>query len=93
MYLSSCIHGFHEYQAIWEPKHGEELDCSREIDNNDPYAVSIMKRKEVLGHIPHKISMHEDVCHFYEKWQKYIDYQAYYNRRPVILVTYPRGYT
>ena len=55
--LRSCVHGFHEYQAIWEPMHGEELDYSREIGNpNDPYAVSVTKGGEVLGHIPHKIS-------------------------------------
>ena len=23
---------------------------------NDPYAVSVMKRREVVGHMPHKIS-------------------------------------
>ena len=55
--LSSCIHGFHKYQAIWEPTHGEELDCCREIGNtSDPYAVSVMKGREVVGHVPCKIS-------------------------------------
>ena len=42
VHLSSCICGFHEYQAFWEPTHGEKLDCSREISNtSDPYAVSL----------------------------------------------------
>ena len=55
--LSSCIHGFHKYQAIWEPTHGEELDCCSEIGNtSDPYAVSVMKGREVVGHVPCKIS-------------------------------------
>jgi len=55
--LRSCVRGFHEYQAIWEPTHGEELQCSRETDNpNDPYAVSVTRGGEVVGHVPHKIS-------------------------------------
>jgi len=36
--------------------HGEELDCSREIDNpNDPYTVSVTKGGEAVGHVPLKI--------------------------------------
>ena len=55
--LHSCSHGFHEYQAIWSPAFDEELDCSRELDNpNDPYAVSVLKRTQVVGHMPCKIS-------------------------------------
>ena len=28
VHLSSCIYYFHKYQAIWEPRHGEELKKS-----------------------------------------------------------------
>ena len=55
--LGSCIRGFHEYQAIWEPIDGEELYCCRENDNtSDPYAIGVMKGREVVGHVPRKIS-------------------------------------
>ena len=51
--IDSCICGFHEYQAIWDPTLDEELDCSREMDNpNDPYAVSVSKGMEIVGHVP-----------------------------------------
>ena len=47
MHLSNCICGFHDYQAIWEPTHGEEVYCWREIGNmSDPYTRSIMKGRE-----------------------------------------------
>ena len=36
---------------------GEELQCGREVDNpHDPYAVSVLKRRWIVGHIPHSIS-------------------------------------
>ena len=55
MHLSSCIHAFHEYQAIWEPTCGE-LYYSIEISNaNDPYAISVMKGRDVISNKPYKI--------------------------------------
>ena len=55
--LGSCIRGFHEYQAIWKPINGEELYCCRENGNtSDPYTISVMKGREVVGHVPRKIS-------------------------------------
>ena len=55
--LGSCIRGFREYQAIWEPINGKELYCCRENDNtSDPYAIGVMKGREVVGHVPRKIS-------------------------------------
>ena len=36
---------------------GEELQRSREVDDpHDPYAVSVLKRRQIVGHIPHSIS-------------------------------------
>ena len=56
MHLSSCIHIFHKYQAIWEPT-CKGIYCSMEINNtNDPYAISVMKGREVISHMPYKIS-------------------------------------
>ena len=38
-------------------QHMEELDSSKEIsDINDPYAMSVMTGREVVGHVPYKIS-------------------------------------
>ena len=55
--LGSCILGFHEYQAIWESINGEQLCCCGENSNtSDPYAISVMKGREVVGHVPCKIS-------------------------------------
>ena len=36
---------------------GEELLCGREVDNpHDPYAVSVLKRRWIMGHVPRSIS-------------------------------------
>ena len=54
------MHGFHKYCSIWEPVYviGTELQCEREPDNDhDVYAVSIMKRIQIVGHVPRTISM------------------------------------
>ena len=39
MHLSSCINGFHEYQAIWELIHGKLLDYFRENDNTNTWPL------------------------------------------------------
>ena len=60
--IDSCIRGYHEYSAIWEPVMGEELQCGRKVDNlYDPYAVNVLKRRQIVasqivGHIPRSIS-------------------------------------
>ena len=62
MHLSSCIHAFHEYQAIWEPT-CEEIYCSIEINNAiDPYAISVMKGREVISNMLYKISRMCAIC-------------------------------
>ena len=56
--LGSCIRGFHEYQAIWESINGEQLYCCGENSNtSDLYAISVMKGREVVGHVPRKSRM------------------------------------
>ena len=45
--LIAAFVAFMNIKPFGSPKDGEELDCSREIDNNDPYAVNIMKGKVV----------------------------------------------
>ena len=55
--IDSCVRGYHEYSAIWEPVMGEELQCGREVGNpHDPYAVSVLKRRQIVGHVPRSIS-------------------------------------
>ena len=45
---SSSIHCFHECQASWE-----RIRLLQRINNNnDPYAVSVSKVREVIGHVP-----------------------------------------
>ena len=35
----------------------EELQCDRETANpHDPYAVSVLKQRQIVGHVPHNIS-------------------------------------
>ena len=44
--ISSAVHGFHVYKAIWEnPAPGEELGCRREVGNShDPLSVAVIKQ-------------------------------------------------
>lgn len=54
--IDSYVRGYHEYNTIWEPVMGEELQCDRVTDNpHDPYAVSVLQR-QIVGHVPHNIS-------------------------------------
>ena len=56
-HLSSCIRGYHIYNAIWSGTVGEELQSAREVENaKDRYAISILKGSDVVGHLPQYIS-------------------------------------
>ena len=51
------MRGYHVYKDVWEATHGEVLNCTRETGNAfDPFAVSVIKRGNVVGHVPRKIS-------------------------------------
>ena len=42
--MEAMIHGYHEYQSIWEAEIGENLTSIREPGNvGDPYAVAVTK--------------------------------------------------
>ena len=42
VHLSSCIYGYHIYNAIWSVTAGEELQCAREIENaKDGYTKNL----------------------------------------------------
>ena len=54
--IDSCVHSYHEYSVIWEPFIGEELQCNWETANpHDPYAVSVLKQWQIVGHVPRNI--------------------------------------
>ena len=54
---SSVIRGHHIYKEVWEPIHGQILQCTRERSNRfDPFAVSIVNSEEIVGHMPRRIS-------------------------------------
>ena len=56
-HLSSCIRGYHIYNAIWSATVGEELQCAREVGKvKDGYAISVLQGSDVVGHLPQKIS-------------------------------------
>ena len=45
-HLSSCIHGYNIYNAIWSGTVGEELQCANgSWDAKDRYAISILRRQ------------------------------------------------
>jgi len=55
--IESCVRGHHVYKNIWDVSVGEELPCKTESGNEkDPYAVAVMRRHTVVGHLPRKIS-------------------------------------
>ena len=55
--LQWCVKGYHTYKEEWEAAVGEELKCEREKNNaKDPYAVAVVRRNVIVGHLPRKIS-------------------------------------
>ena len=48
--MSHVYYGFYEYQAIWGT-----IELLQRLNNSytvvDPYAVSVMKGREVVGHV------------------------------------------
>ena len=54
--IPSCVRGHHVYKNIWTPQVGKELECIRENNDKDWYAVAAMKNNVVVGHVPRIIS-------------------------------------
>ena len=55
--ISLVIRGHHIYKDVWEPIHGQILQCARERSNRfNPFAVSIVNSDEIMGHVPRRIS-------------------------------------
>ena len=61
--VETIVHGYHVYQVIWEAAVGQVLPCQWERGNvHDPYAVAIVERGVVVGHVPRAIS---SVCYLF----------------------------
>ena len=61
--VETIVRGYHVYQVIWEAAVGQVLPCQRERGNvHDPYAVAIVERGVVVGHVPRAIS---SVCYLF----------------------------
>ena len=55
--INSVVRGYHVYKDIWISAHGEELQCQHETGNvHDLYAVSVMRRGNIVRHVSRKIS-------------------------------------
>ena len=55
--MERCVRGHHIYKDVWSPSLGEVLQCTRELENTkDRYAVAVVHRSTVVGHIPRKIA-------------------------------------
>ena len=51
--VESCVRGYHVYRERWTAVIGEVLSCRREPGNaSDPFAVGVMKEREIVGHVP-----------------------------------------
>ena len=50
------IRGYHVYKDVWQPQNGEVLQCRRERNIHDPYAVAVIKNGSVVGHVPRRLS-------------------------------------
>ena len=52
-----CIHGYHVYKDWWGALIGEGVLCEREpFNDEDRYAMAVLKDDTVVSHIPRKIS-------------------------------------
>ena len=60
--IEICDHGndansFIICKEVWEPMHGQILQCARERSNRfDPFAFSVVNSEEIVGHVLRKIS-------------------------------------
>ena len=56
-FTDSVIQGYHVYKEIQEASCGQIFPCLQETGNAlDPFAVSIVRDGDIIGHVPRKIS-------------------------------------
>ena len=57
--MESCVRArymYHVYKNLWGATVGEELPFKKDSGNEmDPYAVAVMRRSTIIGHVPRKI--------------------------------------
>ena len=49
---TSCIRGHHVYKNVWTPTLGDKLECRKGDNDFDRYAVAVLRRGVVVGHLP-----------------------------------------
>jgi len=55
--VDAMVRGYHVYLSIWEASIYDELMCARELGNlRNPFAFTIIKSDQTVGHVPLKIS-------------------------------------
>ena len=55
--VDAMVHGYGDYQSVWQASLGENLKCVREVGNrSDVFALAVVKAGETVGHLPRKIS-------------------------------------
>ena len=53
----SAFQGYQIYQEIWDASCGQTFPCLREEGNPfDPFAMSVVRAGNIIGHVPRKIS-------------------------------------
>ena len=63
--VETVVCGYHVYMGIWDTTIGETLECEQDGKNtHDPYAVTVVKRGNVVGYVPLVIL---SVCSFSKK--------------------------
>ena len=55
--VESCVRGFHVYKDSWDALIGKGVLFEREpFNDEDRYAVAVLKDDSIVGHIPRKTS-------------------------------------
>jgi len=53
----SAVRDYHIYQKFWEASYGKTFPCLQEEGNLfDPFALSVVRAGDIIGHVPRKIS-------------------------------------
>jgi len=55
--IEVMVRGYHVNKDIWDATLGEQQCCRKEPRNNqDPFAVVVVRSQVIVGHVPRKIS-------------------------------------
>ena len=60
--VETVVRGYHMYKKVWDATIGQVLPCQKEHGKvHDPYAITVLKRGVIVGHVPQAIF---SVCYF-----------------------------